>query len=147
MKLHLRLTPKLIVFNVCFAAFLLALVGVLASVSLRRVVETTVIADLSSTATDRQSVLSNSLSNPPTTFADLSMSPGLLTELASFATTPLDSPEAKVVHDRLVAELSPKVGEKRQFLELFLIQPETGRIIASTDPTNEGKIVADQTYF
>src|SRR5258708_35577560 len=74
-------------------------------------------------------------------------SPGLQTVLTSIAAAAPDSPEAKAAQDRLIAEFSPKVGEKRQFLELFLIQPETGQIIAGTDPTSEGKVVTDQTYF
>jgi len=54
---------------------------------------------------------------------------------------------AQAAHDQLIQELNARVGPGKRFLELLVIDPATGKVIAATDPRDEGASKADQPFF
>jgi PAS domain S-box-containing protein len=62
------------------------------------------------------------------------------------AHNPADGDHLKVHHQIVEDHLSPFLGTGT-FLELFILQPEDGLILISTDPLQEGKYQKNQPYF
>jgi PAS domain S-box-containing protein len=56
------------------------------------------------------------------------------------------SPEPPAAQNRLVAEIRPRLSGG-EFLDVMLIDPQTGQVIAATDSSEEGKFKEDQLFF
>ena len=63
-----------------------------------------------------------------------------------FAAAP-NSSSAQAAHDRLVQDLNTLTGDRQPYLDLFILTPDTGQIIVSTNPEDEGKYKEDRPYF
>ncbi len=68
----------------------------------------------------------------------------------TLATLPAAAPTsaaARMAHDRLVAEFKPWIGGGQKLLAIFVMAPDTGRVIAATDAAEEGRFKEDRPYF
>ena len=146
-RLHLRLTPRLTLVYVLFAAALLAFVGVLAYDSGRSGLEAATISALSATAVEKEAALDEWIHERQSDLAVLAASPRILEDVTALVHASPDSPEARAAHDHLVSELSPSSDPTQGFLAVFVIDPETGQVIAATDSNIEGTLKEDRPYF
>jgi PAS domain S-box-containing protein len=146
MKIHLGLAPKLALVFVSFAALLLAGVGAMAYYAGRAALEEAALSELLARAAEKEGALNAWATNRQLELAALARSPYLLDDLAGLTAAPPASVPAQTFHQRLVQALRIEL-DTTQHLELFILQPETGQIIVSTDPAQEGKFRESQPFF
>lgn len=146
MRGSLRLTPKVTLTFVVFAFILLASVGVLAYRSGRISLENSTFLGLLSTAIEKESALETWISEAQNQIANIAASPLMQEQLAVLRSTP-EGIDTSRVHDDLIAELLPLIGAQDTFAELSILEPVTGRVIASTNPKQEGTFKEDRPYF
>jgi PAS domain S-box-containing protein len=149
MKIRLNIVAKLALIFVLFAALLLAAVGVLSYTSGRAALQAAAVSELFSTAIEKQSSLNDWITETQTHATSLSASPYLQANVADLLAARGSGDQAAIqaVHDRLIEELQVWVGQGRDYLEWFVLDPDSGQVIASTDPGEEGKFREDQPYF
>ncbi|MEI7769820.1 MAG: PAS domain S-box protein [Chloroflexales bacterium] len=141
--MSLKLTPRLVLLFMIFAALLLGGLGLLSSISGRAALESAVETDLSSTAVEKIGAFDNWVARRRSDMGSLSSSP---TVRASAELLYADGAVADA-HARVVEELQARVGGETPFLRLFVLNPDTGRVIAATAPTDEGADHAQAAYF
>ena len=146
MKLQLSIMPKLALVFVLFAAVLLAGVSALAYTNGRAALQLATTSDLLSTAIEKESALQNWVEERQSDIAALAASPHLRDDLAALLGAP-NPTAARVAHDRLVAELQPNTAAKRTYLDLLVLEPKEGMVIAATNPSEEGTFKEDRRYF
>jgi len=140
--LKLGVTPKLGLIFALFAAALLAGVGALVYNSGRRALEAATIAELQAKALEKEAALNAWVEERREDVTALAASPGLLHDVAA-----LYNPEQAAAHRRLAAELRPHVAADGAYLEFFILEPETGEVMVSTNPAQEGKFKETLPYF
>jgi signal transduction histidine kinase len=141
MRRLLRLTPKVTLTFVGFAFVLLAVVGVLAYQSGRSSLEEATFTGLISTATEKESSLETWISEAQNQMGNLAQSPFIREKVAALKTNP------ESARDAIVGELLPFIGEGNLFEQLSILEPVTGKILAATDPLEEGTFKEDRPYF
>ena len=146
-RLHLRLTPRLTLIYTLFAAALLTFVGILAYYSGRAGLEAATISALSSTSFEKASALDGWIGERQSDLAVIAMAPRIVQDTAALFNAGSDSAAARTAHDHLVLELSPSSSPAYGFLALFVLDPETGQVIAATDSATEGTFKEDRPYF
>jgi signal transduction histidine kinase len=142
----LRLTPKVTLTFVVFAIVLLTAVGLLAYKSGRNSLEEATFSGLLSTAIEKEAALETWISEAQKQIASLTESPSMKERVAALEGQSEVS-NAKAAHDEVVAELKPIVGVQDIFVELAILEPVTGKIIASTNANQEGLFNEDRSYF
>ena len=149
MKIRLNIVAKLALIFVLFAALLLAAVGVLSYTNGRAALQAAAVSELFSTAIEKQSSLNDWITETQTHATSLSASPYLQANVADLRAARGSGDQAAIqaVHDRLIEELQVWVGQGRDYLEWLVLDPDSGQVIASTDPGEEGKFREDQPYF
>ena len=142
----MKLTPRLTLIFVLYAAALLAGVGLLAYNSGRESLRSAVISELQATAIEKQAALDAWVEDKQAGITRLAADPATIESAAVLLTASPDSPEARDAHDRLLVEIRPRVlgGE---FLDLMIIDPQAGQVIAATNPGEEGKFKEDRPFF
>jgi signal transduction histidine kinase len=151
MKLHLGITSKLTLVFVLFAAIFVAAVGALAYDSGRVALQAATASELLATTIEKQAALDNWVDERRAGIDALAGVPGMADSVAAFmaasaAASPA-APAAQVARDRLKHELDARVGPGKRYLALLVIDPATGKVIAATDPRDEGASKADQPFF
>ncbi|MEW6333824.1 MAG: ATP-binding protein [Thermodesulfobacteriota bacterium] len=146
MKRPLTITTKLTVVFVLFAAALLVGVGLLAYTSGRSALLATVSSNLSSIAIEKQAAIDTWTEEAKAHIAVIAASRHLQDYITTLLTA-TDPAKTRAIADRLLTDLRLWTGLNKHFRSFMLIEPESGRIIASTDPGNEGKFVEDRLYF
>lgn len=141
--MNLKLAPKLTLVFVLFAALLLIGVGALSYSSGQRALEAATITELESIASEKEAALRGWILEREATIAALASSPYLLEELAKLLEA---GPESTAANDRLIQDLSVHTGAGQSFLTLFILS-ESGQILVSTGPDEEGDLRAERNYF
>lgn len=147
MKLRLSITLQITLVFVLFAAALLAGAGIFAYKSGHDALQAATAADLLSKANEKQAALGDWIKERLLDVAVPAALPHLLDDLTDLTTAKPDSPAARAAHDHLVRDLKPRTGPGEEFLMLFVMDPETGKVLAATDPREEGKFKEDRAYF
>src|SRR5215216_4738825 len=127
----LPLTPKVTLTFVVFAVVLLASVGLLAYKSGRDSLEEATFSGLLSTAIEKEAALETWISEAQNQIANIAESPSMRERVAVLESQS-ETANIGTTHDEIVAELTSQVGEQDIFVELALLEPITGKIIAST---------------
>jgi len=127
-----KLTPRLTLTFVLYAAALLAGVGLLAYTSGRESLRSAVLSELQATAIEKQAALNAWVEEKQADIIRLAAAPAVIESAAAVLAASPDSPEARDAHDRLLAEIRPRVlgGE---FQDLMIIEPQTGALIRAGD--------------
>ncbi len=146
MRRSLRLTPKVTLVFVLFAAVLLLGVGILAYTSGRTALESATLSGLLSTAFEKQSAFNAWVEDALSRVVILATS-SLVRDRTDALIFPQGDDEAQEAHDKLVAELQLSTGEASPFLDLLVLNPDSGRIIAATNPDDEGRFKENRLYF
>lgn len=147
MKLHLNITGKLTFILVMFGAALLGSLGALAYINGRAGLQQAATSELITRAIEKQAAVDNWIAVARSVIATQAESPVVAEQAAALLAAEPGSPESSSAHDRLVREFQPHVDLNAEFTELFFIEAETGQVLVSTDPDEEGKFKENQTYF
>jgi PAS domain S-box-containing protein len=141
-----KLTPRLALVFILYAVALLLSVGVLAYDSGRDSLRAATISELQATALEKEAALNQWVEEKLGDNTVLAANPVILREASIVLTAATSSIQDKMSRDRLVANLVPSVANG-EFLELNMLHPDTGQVLASTVPSEEGKFREDRTYF
>jgi PAS domain S-box-containing protein len=143
----LNITPKLTLVFILFAVILLLGLSVPVYSRSRAALLDATLAEFQSTSLEKQSALEAWIEERLHGINDIANQPHLQEHVATFMDAPEDSLERSAGYDDLVTELAHWAGEEHRFLNLSLIDAQSGQIIASTDPNEEGKYRESQPYF
>jgi len=141
-----RLTPKVTLVFVLFAAVVLLSVGILAYTSGRAALEAATLSGLRSTAIEKEAAFNAWVEDALSRVVALSTS-SLIRDHVGVLLSPQSADEGQETHDQLVAELQLSVGEISPFLDLLVMNADNGRVVAATDPNQEGRFREDRPYF
>ncbi|MFH1635478.1 MAG: HAMP domain-containing protein, partial [Chloroflexota bacterium] len=147
MKLRLKLTSKITLIFILFAVFLLVGLGLLAYNRGYEALYQATVAGLLSAANEKQAALNKEVEDLRLNIATHAASPRVRDAVTALLSTSPNSPSAREAYDRLVAELLPWTGPRRQYLVLFVVEAESGKVIAATDAQEEGTFKEDRPYF
>lgn len=142
----LGLTPKVTLTFVVFAFMLLMAVGILAYTSGRTSLEQATFSGLTSAAVEKEAALETWISQAQNQIINLSQSPFIREQVAAL-TYKSQLTDIESIHDEMVAELTPLVERQDTFVDLLIIEPITGKIIAATNALEEGTFKEDRPYF
>ena len=142
----MKLTPRLTLVFILYATALLIGVGLLAYNSGRDSLRSATISELQATALEKQAALNKWVEDKRSGIALMAADPATIEFAGALVAASPNSPEAGAAHDSLVAEIQPRVSGG-EFPSLMVIEPETGKVIAATDPSEEGKFKEDRPYF
>src|SRR5215212_2825725 len=142
--MKLKLTPKLALIFFWFAVGMLIGVGIQADTQSRTALEAAAETELQATAGEKQATLERWIFDREASIAALAASPYMLQELETFLEA---GPGAASASDRLTRELLVNTGAEQSFLALFILSPEDGQVIISTDENEKGNSKADRDYF
>lgn len=142
----MKLTPRLTLVFILYATALLISVGMLAYNSGRNSLRDATISELQATALEKEAALNRWIEEKQSDLATLSESPTTLREATILLTAFRNSVESSTARDRLVTYLQPRV-ENGEFLDVSMLHPETGQVLASTNPAEEGKFRENRPYF
>jgi signal transduction histidine kinase len=145
----LGITIKLTLILVAFAILLLATISVLAYTSGSNSLQAAAISELLSSAIDKQTNLDSWIEDAKVHTIALASSPDFLKNLVGFLDARLmgNEVEAQTAHANLIAEMKVWMGEEQNYLGWQIMEPNSGQVIASTTPNEEGKFREDQAYF
>jgi PAS domain S-box-containing protein len=146
MNVQFGIVRKLTLVFILFAAVLLAGIGLLAYSSGRNSLRSAAIAELLATAIEKEAALGNLVDEKQADIAQLADDPQIMEDTAQFAGAEIGSSERRDVYNRLLAELEHQVN-RGGFVDMFLMDPNTGEVVAAIDPALEGKNKSDQPYF
>jgi PAS domain S-box-containing protein len=141
-----KLTPRLTLIFILYAMALLIGVGFLAYSSGRDSLRTATISELQATALEKEAALNRWIEERQTDIVRLASDPTSIEAATDLMAAFPGSPEAKTAHDRLIETIQPNIANG-EFLEVSLLHPQTGQVIISTDPGEEGKFKENRPYF
>lgn len=146
MRRSLNLTSKVTLAFVLFATALAVIIGLLAYANGRNTLEAATFSDLLSAAIEKEASFEGWVTEGQTRIASVVASPFIQMRVAALRAE--TDPEAVLtLHDEIVAELKPLIGEDRLFINLAVLDPESGQVLAATNPNEEGKFKEDRPYF
>jgi len=131
---------------ILYAIALLAGVGVFAYNSGRNSLRSTTIAELEGTALRKEDNLNRWFEAKKLDILALTTDPGIVSQATTLGMTVPASAEFQAAHTIFVDNIQPHMATS-EFLEVSLIHPRTGQVLASTMPEEEGQLKADQPYF
>lgn len=147
MKPRLSIKLKVTLVFVLFAAALLTGAGIFAYNSGRNALQAATTADLLSTANEKQAALNDWIEERLLDVAVPAGLPHLLDDIADLTAAAPNSSAERAAHDHLVRDLKPRTGPGEEFLMLFVMDPDTGKVLAATDPREEGTFKESRAYF
>lgn len=142
----MKLTPRLAFVFILYATALLTSVGVLAYSSGRNSLRDAAISELQATALEKEAALNQWIDEKQSDLASLAESPTTHREATIVLAASSDSVENRTARDRLLAYLQPRV-KNGEFLNVSMLHPKTGEVLASTNPAEEGKFRENRPYF
>jgi PAS domain S-box-containing protein len=141
-----KLTPRLTLIFIAYASALLIGVGLMAYNSGRNALREATISELQATALEKESSLDNWVQNKQIDISALATDPTSVQVASKLLQAVTNSPEAKVAHGELVENLNSHLAQG-EFLELSILDPQSGKILVSTNPLEEGKLKEDRPYY
>jgi PAS domain S-box-containing protein len=141
-----KLTPRLTLAFVLYAAVLLAVVALSAYNSGRASLRSATISELLSTAIEKQGALDAWVEEKQKDIAILAADPATVAIAEALRQAPAGSPERRSAHDQWLTEVQPRV-DGGEFMDLMFIEPQAGLVLAATDPAEEGEFMEDQPFF
>lgn len=147
-KNYSGLTLRISLAFACFAGFLLLSVGLLSYNSGRSALESAAVSELLSSAIGKESHINEWLRDAVGDIETMASSPALQSATVDLSSAAGQTTVSREAHARLIAELLPRtLVQRRRRLLLAVADPLTGRLIAATDPSIEGKSIAKHLYF
>jgi PAS domain S-box-containing protein len=146
--MKLRLTSRIVLIFVVFVAVLLAMVGVLSYRSGSEFLEAAAISEMRAVAIEKEAAVVAWMEQRLSDFGQVANDQDLTERASLLIAAAPGSEEARAARAALLRDLDPHLsGSRTGYLELFVIEPEGGKVVASTSPTEEGKSKIGQEYF
>ncbi|HSK66070.1 MAG TPA: PAS domain-containing protein, partial [Anaerolineales bacterium] len=146
MNVQFGITRKLALVLILFAALLLAGVGLLAYSSGRNSLRSATIAELLATAIEKEAALRSWVSEKEGDTTQLAGDPQVVKSTARLIEAEAGASEAREAYDLLFAKFEHHVNSG-EFMDIFLMDPETGVVVIAIDPALEGKSKLDEPFF
>jgi len=141
-----KLSTRFTLVFILYATTLLVGVGWLAYTSGQSALCSASTSELEATALRKEENLSRWIDGKQAALSALTSDPLVLTEVSVLTATTPDSEEFHTAHEILITSIQPRLAAS-EFLQVSLIHPETGQVIASTTDEEEGTFKVDQPYF
>jgi len=146
--MKLLLTSRIVLYFVLLATALLAVVGVLSHRSGSESLKAAAISEMLAAAIEKEAALDTWIEERSADIRQLSTFVDLDGKAANLIAAPPGSEEARSAHAILLEELGPRTTSPHSgFTELFVMEPESGKVMASTSPAEEGKSKLGHPYF
>jgi PAS domain S-box-containing protein len=147
MMRNFKITTKLTLVFVLFAAVLLLALSVPAYLYSRNVLLDAALTERISTSLEKQTALRVWVEDHKQQLSIAANARHIQTDLAMFIRTQSSSNQAQALHETLRKDLVEWSGPERQLLSLMLIDAQSGQVLVSTRAGDEGKDVQDQAYY
>jgi PAS domain S-box-containing protein len=141
-----KLIPRLTLIFIAYASALLIGVGLLAYQSGRDALREATISELQATALEKESSLDKWVQDKQTDIRSLASDPATILAASHLLQAAPGSADAQAAHKELLATLQPHIAAGK-FLEFSIMNPQSGEILASTNPVEEGKFKEDRPYY
>ena len=146
--MKLRLTTRIVLYFVLLTAVLLTIVGVLSYRRGSESLKAAAISEMLAAADEKEAALDTWIEERLNDIVQISGPPDVGEKAATLIAAPPASEAARSAHAVLLRELEPHLaGLNHPFLELFVLEPESGKVMASTSPAQEGKFKRGYPYF
>ena len=142
----MKLTPRLTLIFIAYASALLLGVGLMVYDSGRNALRDATISELQATALEKESSLHRWVQDKQADIAALTKDPAIILAAYHLSRADPNSPEAQAAYGELIENLKPHITQN-EFLELSLLDPVSGKVLASTNPIEEGKYKEDRLYY
>ncbi len=139
----LKLTPRLVLLFAIFALLLLGSLGGLSYARAQDALKDAMEERLTSTALEKSAALENWIADRQDDLLSLSQSPAVLASVAFLYSVGVPP----TAHISLDNELQVRVSASQPFLRLFVMNSDTGHVIASTVSADEGKDYTQNPFF
>lgn len=144
--LQRSLTARLLVYFLLLTIVPLGLIGYVAYESGRQSIENQVKAHLNSVATLKEQEIHNWMEHLQHTMTWMASSPAVIEDAAALIHSSEDDSRYADAHESLNSEFQ-RTAAIGHLSPIFLLDRINGRIIASSDPTWEGKFRENEPYF
>jgi PAS domain S-box-containing protein len=146
--MKLGLTSRIALSFVLLSATLLATVGVLSYRSGSKSLEADAMSETLSKAVETEAGLNAWISERLSDIGEIAGQADVVEKAARLIAAPPGSAEARSAHDIVLQELEPHVSVlSSNFVEMFVIGAESGKVVASTTASEEGKSKFGHPYF
>ncbi len=144
---RLGITSKLSLVFVLFAGLVLAGLSIPTYNNGRAALEAATVSELLTTALEKQAALNAWVADRQHGIGDIVNQTHLRETASALMSAAPGSLDANLAHAGLVKDLGNWAGEGHRFLSMEVIDAATGRVIAATDASEEGKFREEQPYF
>ena len=142
----MKLTPRFTLAFILYALALLVGVGLLAYQSGRALLRSNTISELEGTALRKEENLNRWVEARAVSISALASDPVVVTQALTVLMADPNSADFRAAREAFVEILDPRLTTN-DYVQVSLIHPETGLVIASTMPSEEGKLRANQPSF
>ena len=143
----LRITPKLTLIFILFAAATLVGLSLPAYFQGRASLKNATISELVSTSLEKRSALNNWVAEDERDIGDIANSVYLQHLVSTIGKASPDSEEFRLVTNELIGYLENWTGEGHRYILLEVIEAQSGRVIAATDASEVGKFKEAEPFF
>jgi PAS domain S-box-containing protein len=147
MRPALGITSKLALTFALFALLILGGAGGAAITAGRQEIVEGIYANLGSTASEKEAAFRDWKAEHLRLIATLAGLPDVRQAAAALAAAEPGSAGARQAREALISELQPWTETGSLFSDLMVIEPEEGRVVAATEPSEEGKLKEDRLFF
>jgi PAS domain S-box-containing protein len=144
---RLGITLKLTLIFAVFAGGVLLGLGIPVYNNARNALKAATFSELLTTTLEKQSALESWVTEKQQSIGDIAGQAYLQESVTALLTAGPGLSDANLAYTNLVTDLKNWAGTGHQFLLLDVIEATDGRVIASTNAVDEGKIFADQLFF
>jgi len=145
-NLRFSFTARLTLAFGFFAIVLLVVVGEVSFNNGRTSLQTAAVADLLSTAVEKQDAIAEWSSVNTRSMVSIAADTGLANYLA-FTASGENEVQDPIYRETVLNYLKNWVGPDQNRLSLFAMDPGSGKVILSTDPSLDGNVYVDRAYF
>jgi PAS domain S-box-containing protein len=141
-----KITPRFTLVLVLYAAALFIGFGLFAYNRGQETLRSATISELQATALEKEAALNQWVEDKQADITALAADPTVIQSAATLLTADRESLEFREAYESFITSARPRLisGE---FLEVSLLHPETGEVIASSTPGEKGKFKEDRLYF
>src|SRR5882724_6942912 len=146
--MKLRLTARIVLFFGLLAAALLAAVGVFSYRAGSKSLEAAAVAEMQAKAVEKEAALDVWMEERTEDIRRFTSYPDVTPTAAALIAAAPNSKAARSARAMLLRELNPHLaGTRAAFTEIFVMDPASGIVVASTTPAEEGKSKVGHPYF
>jgi len=147
MTIFRGITFRLTLVFVLIASAVMVGSGTLLYFSERQQMLDSVQAELQIASMEKQSALEEWISHIGEDVVAMSKSPAFVSAVQDMLAAAPGSTQGGAAHERVVGELSVRVGGGQPYLRWLVLDPQDGRVVADSDGQEEGKYRQDLPYF